>query len=172
MDIKPANFVLDANKALILIDWEQSGAPLYTLAPDADGSWDVEEARTGLSLDEGADLVAPKLIYTKYRGPDRENLACGRPKWNVFPIWRDHCPRALEAAGVFSLGRSMLMLLQQVTQSEVEDLGEVVVYWDGEASDILEDWKAVVSSCLDTYPNRRIRLSELVRVWGNAKCNK
>lgn len=75
MDIKPANFVLDANKDLILIDWEQSGAPLYTLAPEADGSWDVEEARMGSSLYEAANLVVSKLIYTKYRGPDRENLA-------------------------------------------------------------------------------------------------
>jgi hypothetical protein len=172
MDIKPANFVLDANKDLILIDWEQSGAPLYTLAPEADGSWDVEESRTGSSLYEGADLVAPKLIYRKYRGPHRENLAWGQPKWNVFPIWRDHCPRALEAAEVFSLGRSMWMLLQQVTQSEVEDLDEVVVYWNEEASDIPEDWKVVVGSCLDPDPNRRIRLSELVGFWGNAKCKK
>lgn len=38
MDIKPANFVVNANKDLILIDWEQSGAPLYTLAPEADGT--------------------------------------------------------------------------------------------------------------------------------------
>jgi len=41
MDIKPASFVLDAHEDLILIDWEQSGAALYTLAPEADGSWDV-----------------------------------------------------------------------------------------------------------------------------------
>jgi hypothetical protein len=75
MDIKLANFVLDANQDLILIDWEQGGAPLYTLAPEADGSWDVEEATTGSSFSEGADLVAPKLIDKKYRGPDRENFA-------------------------------------------------------------------------------------------------
>jgi hypothetical protein len=94
MDIKPANLDLDSNKDLILIDWEQSGAPSYTLAPEANGSWDVED-RTGPSLCEGRESVAPKLVYRKYRGPHRENLAWGRPKWNVFPIWRDHCPRAL-----------------------------------------------------------------------------
>jgi hypothetical protein len=59
------------------------------------------------------------------------------------PIWRDQCLRALEAAEVFSLGRSTWMLLQQVTQSKVEDLDKVVVYWDEEASDILEDSKVV-----------------------------
>jgi hypothetical protein len=66
---------------------------LYTLVPEVDASWDADEARTGPSLYEGVDLVAPKLIYTKYRGPDRENLAWGRPKWNIFPIWREgNCP--------------------------------------------------------------------------------
>lgn len=85
MDIKPANFVLNTNKDLILIDWEQRGAPSYTIAPEADGSWDVEMSRN----------ESPKLIYTKYHGPHRENLALGEPKWNVFPIWRDHCPQAL-----------------------------------------------------------------------------
>lgn len=65
-----------------------------------------------------------------------------------------------------------VMLLQQVTQSDVEDLDEVVVSWDEEASDLPEDWKAVVGSCLDPGPNRRIRLSELVGFWENAKCKK
>lgn len=165
MDIKPANFLLDDNKDLILIDWEQSGAPLYILAPEADGSWDVEESRIGSSVYDGADSGATELVYRKYHGPHRENLAWGRPKWNVFPIWRDHCPRALEAAEVFSLGRTMWMLLQQVAQSEVEDLDEVIVSWNEEASDIPEGWKVVVGSCLEPDPNRRIRLSELVEFW-------
>lgn len=65
----------------------------------------------------------------------------------------------------------MWMLLQQVTQSEVENLHEVNIYWDEEASDIPEDWKAVVSSCLDPDPNR-IRLPGLVGLWENAKCKK
>jgi hypothetical protein len=64
------------------------------------------------------------------------------------------------------------MLLQQVTQSEVEDLDEVVLYWDEEESDIPEDRTVVVSSCLDPDPNRRIRLSELVEFWGKAKSKK
>lgn len=41
MDIKPANFLVDDEGDLILIDWEQSGAPLYTLAPEASGEYDV-----------------------------------------------------------------------------------------------------------------------------------
>ncbi len=133
MDIKPANFVLDAHEDLILIDWEQSRAALHTLAPEADGSWDVQEA-TADSLPQGAvDSAEPKLLYGKYGGPDRKNLAWGRPKWNVFPSWKDFYPRALEAAEVFSLGRIMWMLLEQVTQSEVEELNEVVIFWSDAA---------------------------------------
>jgi hypothetical protein len=59
-----------------------------------------------------------------------------------------------------------------VTQSEVEDLDEVVVYWNEEASDIPEDWKTVVDSCLDSDPNRRIGLPELESFWRNEKCRK
>lgn len=70
----------------------------YTFALEADDYWNVEELRTGPSLCEGTDLAAPKLVYRKYRGPHRENLAWGQPKWNVFPTWRNHCPKALEAA--------------------------------------------------------------------------
>jgi hypothetical protein len=165
MDIKPANFVVNANKDLILIDWEQSGAPLYTLAPEADGTWDVKYTR------DGTDSAEPKLVYEKYRGSHRENLAWGRPKWNVFPSWRDSFPRALEAAEVFSLGRSMWMLLEQVAQSEVEDLDEVIVFWSEAAQDIPDDWRGVVCRCLDPDPNKRITLLELVDFWEAVKCN-
>ncbi|KAL9127373.1 MAG: hypothetical protein Q9175_007746 [Cornicularia normoerica] len=170
MDIKPANFVLNARKDLILIDWEQSGAALYTLAPEADGSWDVKEATTGSSYHGTADTTEPRLVYDKYSGPDRENLAWGRPKWNVFPSWRDLYPRALNAAEVFSLGRTMWMLLEQVTQSEVEERDEVVVSWSDLAKDIPEDWKGVVSRCLDHDPNERIGLLELVDFWEAVAC--
>ena len=156
MDIKPANFVLNSWKDLILIDWEQSGAALYTLAPEADGSWDVKEARIGSSYRGGADPAEPKLVYEKYCGPDRKNLAWGGPEWNVSPRWRDLYPQALEAAEVFNLGRTMWMLLEQVTQSEVEDLSTVVVSWSDMAKDIPEDWKGILSRCLEPDPNERI----------------
>lgn len=97
MDIKPANFILNSREDLILIDWEQSGAALYTLAPEADGSWNVKEARAGSSYRRSEDSAEPKLVYEKYCGPDRENLAWGRPKWNVFPHWRDFPPQDIPA---------------------------------------------------------------------------
>lgn len=160
MDIKPANFLVDDNQDLILIDWEQSGAPLYTLAPEADGSWDINDAKTG-----AIGSADSELEYEKYSGPHRENLAYGRPKWNVFPIWRDFYPRALEAAEVFSLGRTMWMLLEQVTQDEIKDVDEVVVSWSEGTKDIPDDWRIVVNRCLNSDPNRRMRLLELLDFW-------
>ena len=66
---------------------------------------------------------------------------------------------------VFSLGRTMWMLLQQVPQRKVEDREEVVVFWNYEANDIPKEWKAIVGKCLDPDPNKRIRLSELMSYW-------
>ena len=165
MDIKLENFILDSRKDLVLIDWEQSGANLSTLAPEADGSWDIKEARIDSQHRGDADSAESKFVYEKYCGPYRENLAWGRPKWNVFPLWRDLYPRALEAAEVFSLGRTMWMLLEQVTQDEVEDLGEVIVSWSDTVKYIPEDWKGIVNRCLDPDPNERIGLLELVDFW-------
>ena len=85
MDIKPGNFVVNANRDLVLIGWEQSGAWQYSLAPEADGSWDVRTVETISSNCTGSHLSAPKLVYEEYCGPYRENLAWDRPKWNVFP---------------------------------------------------------------------------------------
>ena len=42
MDIKPENFLLDADFNLVLIDWEQSNALIITVAPEIDVTWDVE----------------------------------------------------------------------------------------------------------------------------------
>lgn len=36
-DIKPGNFLIDNDENLILADWEQSDAPVTTLAPEPDG---------------------------------------------------------------------------------------------------------------------------------------
>jgi len=46
MDIKPGNLIVNDEENLLFIDWEQSGAPATTLAPEADGAWDVNEQDT------------------------------------------------------------------------------------------------------------------------------
>ncbi len=42
MDLKPSNILLDNEENAVLIDWEQCGASPFFMAPEADGSWDVE----------------------------------------------------------------------------------------------------------------------------------
>ena len=165
MDIKSANFLLDADQNLILIDWEQSGAAPYTLAPEADGAWDVTEMATGASTEETRNSATPRLVYEKYSGPYRENLAWGQPKWLVFPSWKDTCPWVLDAAEVFSLGRTMWILLNRVAQSELEDSDEVIISWNDAAEDVPNEWKDIVGRCLDPDPNARIGLRQLVDFW-------
>ncbi|KAI1169764.1 kinase-like protein [Nemania sp. FL0916] len=159
MDIKPANVLVDDNGNAILIDWEQCGAPLCTLAPEANGDWDVDEIQQ-----PGAPS---KLVYKKYHGKAQVNRPRGRPTWDVFPEWSKRWPRACEAAEVFSLGRTMWMLLQEVPQGDVQDLDpeNIIVGWSEDADDIPEAWKAVVMGCLERDPNKRIGLTDLVRFW-------
>ncbi|KAL9594509.1 MAG: hypothetical protein Q9219_006991 [cf. Caloplaca sp. 3 TL-2023] len=165
MDIKADNFLLNQYQDLILIDWEQAGAPRYILAPEADGSWDVKEVTARPSSPETKDLRRSELVYEKYQGPDRVNLPWGSPKWNVFPIWRESCPRALHAAETFSLGILMWMLLEQVTDEEAEEMSQVVVSWNKSAVDIPKAWRDVVCRCVNPDPNKRIELLELVDFW-------
>jgi hypothetical protein len=169
MDIKPGNFLLDADFDLILIDWEQSDTPLTTAAPEIDGTWDVEEIP--------AEGLTTTLRYTKYTGPERRNMPETTPGrkgwnvWNVFPVWSKQCPKALELAEVFSLGRCMWMLLRQPDMGSFEDIEsteEVVEDWDS-SDDIPEDWKRVVHHCLKHDPNERISLQELLDFWEIAK---
>jgi serine/threonine protein kinase len=162
MDIKPGNFLLDEDSNLVLIDWEQSDAPVTTAAPEIDGTWDVEEIPG-----EGA------LRYTKYTGPERRNMPLTTPgnsgwnTWNVFLEWGENCPKALELAEVFSLGRSMWMLLRQPDLDNFDDVTcseEVVEDWES-AGNIPDHWKNVVHDCLHHDPNRRIGLRDLVTFW-------
>ena len=166
MDIKPSNFLLDDDGNLVLIDWEQNGAPPYALAPEADGSWDVELANPE-NVSRGVDFPEiAELRYTRFEGPTSTNSFFW-PSRNVFPVWRISCPRALEAAQTFGLGMTMWMLLNQVPQMEIEDLAqaEVDVQWGDSSSDIPHSWKQTVGRCVDENPNKRIRLEELLCFW-------
>ena len=169
MDVKPGSFLLDANLHLVLIDWEQSDAPITTAAPEIDGTWDVEEIP--------AEGLATTLRYTKSTGPERRNMPETTPGnsgwnvWNVFPVWNEQCPKALELAEVFSLGRCMWMLLRQPDMNAFEDITsteEVVEDW-GSSEDIPADWKHVVQDCLKHSPNERIGLRELLTFWESAR---
>lgn len=153
MDIRPSKFLINDKRDIILIDWEQSGASRCTIAPEADGSYDAELQRGELQA---------KLIYKLYEGPERENNPSSWPRWNIFAIWRDECPRALEAAEVFSLGRTMWMLLAQVDEGDPQR--EIAVFWE-KAYDIPSPWVAIVQQCIDKDPNQRPGLVELRDFW-------
>lgn len=74
MDIKPGNFLLDADFNLVLIDWERSDDPMTTAAPEIDGTWNVEEMPP-----EGKKTA---LRYTKYTRPERRNMPETTPGCN------------------------------------------------------------------------------------------
>ncbi|KAK1250107.1 hypothetical protein MKX08_010110, partial [Trichoderma sp. CBMAI-0020] len=165
MDIKPGNFILDNQENLVLIDWEQNGAPATTLAPEADGTWDVEEQ-------DSKDSGSMKLVYTKYTGPERRNMPEGSGQesfnvWNVFPEWQVSCPKALELAEVFALGRIMWMLLSQTASNfdEVEHPDDVQVTWTGNTN-LPSCWVEIVENCMNVDPNNRPSLENLTGFWG------
>ena len=169
MDIKLGNFLLDADSSLVLIDWEQSNAPVTTAAPEIDGTWDVEEVP--------AEGLKTALRYTKYTGPERRNMPLTTPGcncwnvWNVFLVWSKYCPKALELAEVFSLGRCMWMLLRQPDLNAFEDVTrteEVVEDWRS-SEDIPAHWRHVVQDCLKHDPNERIGLRELLAFWNGVR---
>ncbi|KAJ4325913.1 hypothetical protein N0V84_003299 [Fusarium piperis] len=164
MNVKPESFLVDVGLNLLLADWEQSGASATTLAPEADGTWDVKEETT----DGGT-----KLVYTKYTGPPRRNMPQGSgpatsPAWNVFPKWQANFPRATELAEVFSLGRTMWMLLTQ-TVGEFDDVkhpDDIRVTWVG-AKNLPSHWIEMVERCMEHDPNKRPGLENLVKFWKN-----
>ena len=151
MDIRLSKFLLDGNRDLILIDWEQSGASPCTIAPEADGSYDAEIQGDGLQAEP---------TYSIYRAPKEGNNPSSWPHWNVFPIWRKKCPQALEAAEVFSLGRTMWMLLEEVDEGNPNE--RVTAYWE---KDTPMEWKAVVGHCIKTDPTERLTLRNIMEFW-------
>ncbi|UKZ63364.1 uncharacterized protein TrAtP1_004595 [Trichoderma atroviride] len=164
MDIKPGNFIIGDQGNLILIDWEQSGAPATTLAPEADGTWDVEEQ----NIKENGPT---RLAYTKYTGPERRKMPEGSGQetfnvWNVFPEWQVSCPKAIELAEVFALGRTMWMLLSQIANDfdEVEHPDDVQVTWTGN-NNLPSQWVQIVENCMKVDPNDRPLLENLTEFW-------
>lgn len=170
MDLKPSNILLDNDENAVLIDWEQCGASPFFMAPEADGSWDVEIETlqpdgNGISR-EGARK--PKLMYKKYTGTARRNH-WSWPRWNIFPIWQVECPAALEAAEVYSLGRTLWVAFEQVSDVDsVSDRNDFIprsISWGSRTVDIPSHWKWFVNECVDPDPNVRPDLDTAVLFW-------
>ncbi|WXC63364.1 hypothetical protein SNK03_009186 [Fusarium graminearum] len=163
-DVKPGNFVVDEDDNLKLCDWEQHDAPAITIAPEADETWDVTE--------DVSSNGRPQLHYTKYSGPLRRNVHedvledAPWHTWDVFPIWITEHPWALELAEVFSLGRTMWMLLRQpeADWEGIEHPDDITTDWD-ESDDIPFTWKQMVDRCMPRDANERPDLEELVGFW-------
>ena len=198
MDLKPSNTLLDGHDDIIIIDWEQLGASPFFIAPEATGMYDAElvpsdmapEATTAIYE---AALIATniskttnpkpakntqKIRYKSYTGPiPLDSYAW--PHGNVFPIWQRDCPPALEAAEVFSLGRTLWIIFQQIseecftspTEKTIDD--SVVaddnreIYWnsDSDNDDIPQTWKDFVARATSADPNARGRFVDAVEFW-------
>lgn len=85
MDIKPGNFVINERDDLILIHWEQTDAPATTLAPEADGTWDVSEEQIPLEGKAAARHVAmlKRVSWSIPSGMSGTSSLCGIPNIRV-----------------------------------------------------------------------------------------
>ena len=159
-DLKPPNILLDDQLNVVVIDWEQCGANPFVLAPEADGTLDVRQS-------DEETIARPRLVYERYAGPERMNQAV-MPYWNVFPAWNKEFPLACELAEVYSLGRTMWVILEQVgleRQHGVTDYSTQSIRWTQQTSDIPMSWKSTVSACMADDPNTRPLMSELMTFW-------
>jgi len=164
MDLKIDNILLDpSTNSIIIIDWEQSGANPFSLAPEAAQELDVVlNSETGL-LEFRPFQDSDGVSETK-----RQNNPLGTPEWNVFPGWAKECPLAAEMAEVYSLGCTMWQLLKHhdFEDQEMEwRLEENHERWVGVEGVIPENWRETVDNCIQADPNKRMRLSELMGFW-------
>ena len=168
MNVTPANFVIDSSKDPTLVDWEQDYAAPYTAAPEVDGTWNA--AVTSIY----SPSTPTPLQYTKHRGPSRRNMINTHHRgnkqwmeWNPFKQWHWNCPRACELAEVFSLGRSMWMLLRQVSELDLVDVDsplELQIDWQS-CDNIPSGIKRMVESCMAKDPNERPNLQRPQVFW-------
>ncbi|KAF4873884.1 hypothetical protein CGCSCA1_v007100 [Colletotrichum siamense] len=156
MDLKPGNMLVDGDDNVRLIDWEQSGVSMFTHPPEVAIDQEAEESSI---LNNNKKKNKPRIIYTPHEGAPRKNQKWGFPDWNVFPEWKRTCARAAELAEVFSLGRTMWMLLEQVEQSPD------AAVWTEASKDVPAAWKAMVMRCIERDPNDRPELDEVVAFW-------
>ena len=76
---------------------------------------------------------------------------------------------ACELAEVYSLGRTMWVILEQVgleRQHGFTDYSTQSIRWTQQTSDIPMSWKSTVSACMADDPNTRPLMSEFMTFWG------
>lgn len=165
MDLKPSNMLLNHENDVIVIDWEQCGASPFFLAPEASGVWDAEVVK---SLERGEGQEAePTMAYRKFTGPLPDN--CGTwPRRDVFQLWQHECPRALEAAEIYSAGKSLWVIFEQRNDGWVYERKhpeETAIEWTRGSGGVPEAWKDFVSQCMSLDPNERPTFEQGERFW-------
>ncbi|KAM3415979.1 hypothetical protein BST61_g9468 [Cercospora zeina] len=161
-DIKPGNILIDDSNQLKLCDWEQWGGAHFVRAPEVNQELDVHE--TGETVNG-----RKQLKYSQYEGASRQNSPVD-PYWNVYPGWMETCPLAAELGEVYSLGKTLWVLLDQVVREEdpmISDYTTIKVCW--RSTDLPKSWTDIVDAAIAEDPNARPRLSELVRFWEQEK---
>ncbi|KAK6352246.1 hypothetical protein TWF730_009077 [Orbilia blumenaviensis] len=160
-DLKAPNVILDDDDNVLIVDWEQCGANPFIVAPEADGFSEVHELDVEVN-------GRRQLEYTRYEGPERYNEPYSDSGWNVFPEWNTKYPRASELAEVYSLGKTMWVLLEQVgleNQPGVTDYSTQTVHWSSASEDIPESWKHMIQLSIADDPNDRPLMADLLKFW-------
>ncbi|KAL7916868.1 putative serine/threonine protein kinase, variant 1 [Trichoderma velutinum] len=170
MDLKPSNMLLNNEDDVVVIDWEQCGASPFFLAPEADGLWDVEVV---VNAEPGevskTNIEKERMAYlNQHIGPLGDD--CGIwPRRDVFQLWRLACRRALEAAEVYSVGRSLWVIFEQgegVWTYDRRQPEAKAVVWTERSESMPEVWKDFVSRCMSLDPNKRPTFEQGERFWG------
>lgn len=168
MDLKPSNMLLNDEDDVIVIDWERCGASSFFLAPEANGLWDVELATNTKTGEEWkTEPGKARMAYRKFVGPLLDESGAW-PRRNVFELWQRECSKALEAAEVYSAGRSLWVIFEQcddVWFNDREQSEAKVAVWTDRSESVPEVWKDFVSRCMSLDPNQRPTFEEGERFW-------
>jgi serine/threonine protein kinase len=83
---------------------------------------------------------------------------------------RNHdCPKAVEKAEVYALGKTMWMLLARIDEGQAYHIWknnpEKVLWRLKSQHDMPQDWKDIIRRCVCEDPNNRIDLKELSDFW-------
>ncbi|EHK48406.1 uncharacterized protein TrAtP1_009855 [Trichoderma atroviride] len=165
MDLKPSNILLNNENDVVVIDWEQCGASPFFLAPEASGLWDVEVVAN--SETDEAQEAKPTMAYREFIGPLLDSRGTW-PRRNVFQLWQRECPRALEAAEIYSVGKSLWVIFEQKNDDWVYERKHpeaTTVEWTPGSDGVSGAWKDFVSRCMSVDPNKRPTFEQGERFW-------